>query len=126
MTSKSNYEVRAKRKRWLSMFKTLSNPDQKPRAAWVTKALNIAKRSDLYIFWVFYLFRLIIYLRNMENTLEEKQSYLRKEILEGGLDGNKFMVFLNKSNPKRGEDLDQWSLEELVGIVEAFKPAKNK
>lgn len=72
------------------------------------------------------MFRLIIYLRNMENTLEEKQSYLRKEILEGGLDGNKFMVFLNKSNPKRGEDLDQWSLEELVGIVEAFKPAKNK
>jgi hypothetical protein len=46
----------------------------------------------------------------MENsTLEQKQSYLRKEILEADLDGAEFMTFLVKQDAEKGDNLDNWN-----------------
>jgi hypothetical protein len=60
----------------------------------------------------------------MDNSIEQKQNYLRKEILEAGLDGGEFMTFLNNTNAKKGDDLEQWSGQELIKIVQAFKNSK--
>lgn len=61
----------------------------------------------------------------MDNSLEQKQTFLRKEILENQYDGNEFMMFLNEKNPNKGDDLEQWTYQELVNVVIAFKASKN-
>jgi len=45
----------------------------------------------------------------MDNSLTKKQSYLRSEILEAGLDGGEFMEYLTKINQKKGYDLNLWT-----------------
>ena len=45
----------------------------------------------------------------MDSSIEQKQNFLRKEILEEGLDGGEFMAYLHSSNPQKGDDLDKWS-----------------
>ena len=55
----------------------------------------------------------------MEN-IEEKQSFLRKEIIDKGYDPNEFSIYL--SQLKEGDlDLENWSLNELTEVVNQYK-----
>ena len=55
----------------------------------------------------------------MEN-IEEKQSFLRKEIIDKGYDPNEFSIYL--SQLKEGDlDLENWSLSELTEVVNQYK-----
>ena len=48
-----------------------------------------------------------------DNSLEEKQSFLRDNILNKGLDGEEFMNFLVKLKGENANDLEKWTLDEL-------------
>ena len=48
-----------------------------------------------------------------DNSLEEKQSFLRENILNKGLDGEEFMNFLVKLKGENSNDLEKWTLDEL-------------
>ncbi len=48
-----------------------------------------------------------------DNSLEEKQSFLRENILNKGLDGEEFMNFLVKLKGENANNLEQWTLDEL-------------
>lgn len=52
---------------------------------------------------------------------KQKQTFLRKEIMEGGYDINKFMEFCNSLKPDGGTNIDCWSINELKDIVKNFK-----
>lgn len=55
----------------------------------------------------------------MEN-IEEKQNYLRENILDKGYDGEKFMIFLTSKKGEEAGDLNIWSFEELKACVSEF------
>lgn len=59
---------------------------------------------------------------------KEKQAYLKKEIIDGDYDADKFAAFLN-SKKKNGSDINNWRFNDLETIVELFKrcepPMKN-
>ena len=48
-----------------------------------------------------------------DNSLEEKQSFLRENILNKGFDGEEFMNFLVKLKGENANDLEKWTLDEL-------------
>ena len=55
-----------------------------------------------------------------DNTVEEKQNYLRETILEKGYDTSLFTSFLEKKKPEAGVDINKWTLEDLKIAVEEF------
>lgn len=57
-----------------------------------------------------------------ENT-EEKQNYLRNEILDKGYDGQKFSEFFLKKAGTEGGDLDltHFNMNEIIQTVKEFK-----
>ena len=48
-----------------------------------------------------------------DNSLEEKQSFLRENILNKGFNGEEFMDFLVKLKGENANDLEKWTLDEL-------------
>ena len=48
-----------------------------------------------------------------DNSLEEKQSFLRENILNKGFNGEEFMDFLIKLKGENANNLEQWTLDEL-------------
>ena len=59
----------------------------------------------------------------MLNEEQEKQIYLRENILDKGYDGEEFAAFLTSKKGDDGEeevDLDNWSLDELKAVVQEF------
>ncbi len=54
-----------------------------------------------------------------EDTTKEKQNYLRLEILGKGYDPAKFVEYLSSLRPE-GEDIDNWSLQDLKDAVTRF------
>ena len=56
----------------------------------------------------------------MENTLEQKQTFLRENILEKGYDAEQFMSFLQSKKGEQGLDLNNWLIEELYNAVNEF------
>ena len=56
----------------------------------------------------------------MEN-LEEKQNYLRENVLEKGYDPNIFMEFLVSKKGEEAADLNVWTFDEIKATVEEFK-----
>ena len=48
-----------------------------------------------------------------DNSLEEKQSFLRENILNKGFNGEEFMDFLVKLKGENANNLEQWTLDEL-------------
>jgi sorting nexin-7/30/sorting nexin-8 len=56
----------------------------------------------------------------MEGELEQKQNFLRMNILERGYDAEKFMNFLQSKKGDLGLDLNNWSLNELTLAVQEF------
>ena len=61
----------------------------------------------------------------MEGDLEEKQNFLRENILEKGYDAEKFMNFLKLKKGEQGLDLNNWDKNELIPAVEEFKSLDN-
>lgn len=55
-----------------------------------------------------------------EEERRAKQNYLRTEIIEGGFDASTFIEHLNTLKPN-GDDVDEWTLEELIDAVSLFK-----
>ena len=62
----------------------------------------------------------------MKETLQEKQEYLRQEIMEQGYDGNAFFVFISSIRGEEEVDLDSWSFEDLKSVVAQFKSQYNQ
>ena len=57
----------------------------------------------------------------MELDLEQKQNYLRTEIIEQGYDPDKFSAFITGEKGDIGLDLNNWNFEDLKEIVNKFK-----
>ena len=55
-----------------------------------------------------------------EETLEEKQEYLRDNILDKGYDAEEFLTFLQQTKGVAGLDLNNWSMNELIEITNNF------
>ena len=55
-----------------------------------------------------------------DESIEEKQNYLRQNILERGYDGNIFSQFLIDKRGEDGVDIANWSLNDLKIVVEEF------
>ena len=57
----------------------------------------------------------------MSESLEEKQEYLRQEIMEQGYDGGEFSAFISSIRGEEEVDLDSWTFEDLKSVVAQFK-----
>lgn len=62
----------------------------------------------------------------MENETEQKQNYLRQNILNKGYEAEEFMSFLNSKKGEKGLDLKNWTLNELKETVTEFITIKNE
>ena len=51
---------------------------------------------------------------------EEKQNYLRENILEKGYDANQFVEFLKSKKGEAGSDISNWSMVDLHEVVQEF------
>ena len=58
------------------------------------------------------------------NEIEEKQKYLRNEIMNQNYDTNKFSDYISNLK-ENGVDLNNWTLEELKKVVSDFKNQEN-
>ena len=54
------------------------------------------------------------------SDIEEKQNYLRENILDKGYDGNTFVAFLIEKRGEEGADIANWSLPDLKDQVAEF------
>ena len=57
----------------------------------------------------------------MENELENKQTYLRTEILDKGYNAQEFFDFLVEKKGEEGGDLNNWLMIDLKAIVLEFQ-----
>ena len=55
-----------------------------------------------------------------KETLEQKQKYLRENVLEKGYDPDKFMEFLTMKKGEQGILLDNWTFQEIIDITKEF------
>lgn len=55
-----------------------------------------------------------------ENSIEEKQEYLRENILEKGYDANTFADYLVSKRGEEAADLGTWSMIDLIEVVQEF------
>ena len=62
----------------------------------------------------------------MENETEQKQNYLRQNILNKGYEAEEFMSFLNSKKGEKGLDLKNWTMDELKETVTEFITIKNE
>lgn len=53
--------------------------------------------------------------------LENKQAFLRSEILDKGFDGNEFFNYLISLKGEEGGDLNNWQFPELENVVKQFQ-----
>ena len=56
----------------------------------------------------------------MEETLNQKQLFLRKNILSKGYNADDFMNFLHSKKGESGLDLNNWTMNELSSVVSEF------
>ena len=61
----------------------------------------------------------------MEGELQQKQNFLRINILERGCDAEQFMNFLQSKKGELGLDLNNWTLNELTLAVQEFNSLNN-
>ena len=55
-----------------------------------------------------------------DDSQEEKQNFLRTNILEQGYDVNQFVAFLQSKKGEAGADISNWSMEDLYAVVKEF------
>lgn len=58
-------------------------------------------------------------------SIEEKQEYLRENILEKGFDANLFADYLITKKGEEGADIGSWSMEDLREVVQEFIDKQN-
>ena len=51
---------------------------------------------------------------------EEKQNFLRENILNKGYNVNEFVDFLRTKKGEEGEDISNWSMVDLYEVVQEF------
>ena len=61
----------------------------------------------------------------MDGELQQKQNFLRINILERGCDAEQFMIFLQSKKGELGLDLNNWTLNELTIAVQEFNSLNN-
>ena len=54
------------------------------------------------------------------DNIEEKQQFLRKNILDKGYNGEEFMIYLKSKNNDKDIDLNNWNLDQLKIVVNEF------
>lgn len=69
-----------------------------------------------YILIIIYLI-IINIMEEEQYDIEQKQDYLRNEILEPGYDPNEFLSFLIAEEGTKGSDLELWSMSELQAVI---------
>lgn len=57
----------------------------------------------------------------MDEATEQKQTYLRTEIIDKGYDPEVFTAYISNLKGEDGIDLNLWSMEELVNVVKSFQ-----
>ena len=55
-----------------------------------------------------------------EKEQEEKQNYLRKNILDKGYDATEFVSFLQSKKGEAASDISNWSMKDLIAVVQEF------
>ena len=55
-----------------------------------------------------------------DKSQEEKQNFLRENILEKGYDVNQFVAFLQSKKGEAGSDISNWSKDDLHIVVKEF------
>ena len=55
-----------------------------------------------------------------DSTQEQKQNFLRENILEKGYDGQQFINYLKSIKGEEGEDISNWSMTDLQKVVQDF------
>ena len=60
----------------------------------------------------------------MNDDLQSKQAYLRENVLEMGYDADEFMSFLQMRKGEDGLDLNNWTMHELISVVNDFVNTK--
>ena len=55
-----------------------------------------------------------------EKDMEEKQKYLRQNILDKGYDANQFIAFLESKKGEGASDISNWSKIDLYAVVQEF------
>lgn len=53
----------------------------------------------------------------MDRDMEDKQNYLRTEILEKNYDADEFVQYLVEKKGEDATDLDVWNFEELKKVI---------
>ena len=62
----------------------------------------------------------------LDKETQEKQNYLRTNIMEAGYDTNTFVEFLIGKKGEEGSDVANWSLPDLKNVVQEFISLQNK
>ena len=57
---------------------------------------------------------------DIDQMTDEKQNYLRQNILDKGYDGNQFINFLIEKRGEDGADISNWSFPDLKAVVKEF------
>ena len=56
----------------------------------------------------------------IDQETQEKQNYLRQNIMDAGYDTNAFVEFLMNKKGEAGADVANWSLPDLKNVVQEF------
>jgi len=62
----------------------------------------------------------------MDESIQEKQAYLRENVLEKAYDADEFMSYLQLKKGESGLDLNNWTMYELKNAVKDFIDDKDK
>ena len=60
-----------------------------------------------------------------EEEIQEKQNYLRQNIMDAGYDTQAFVEFLIDKKGEAGADVANWSLPDLKNVVQEFISLNN-
>ena len=61
-----------------------------------------------------------------ENDILLKQNLIKEKILDKHFDKDQFFSFCMKNKPENGDNLKNWSIEELNAIINNFVEEQNK
>ena len=62
---------------------------------------------------------------NVDSSIEEKQTFLRENILDKGYDGNLFVKFLTDKRGEDAADVANWTMSDLKIVVREFISIQN-
>ena len=60
-----------------------------------------------------------------DQTTEQKQNYLRTEIIDKGYDPEEFSTYISSIKGEDGIDLSLWTMQELENVVKDFQLKQN-